>query len=270
PGAQGALLGPPPGRPAGRGRRRHAGRPEPRGAARPARHAGGVGGDGAPLPAGGRAGRRGRRRAGGAGPALAEADRRRGPGGLGGAHPPGGGRARGPAHRGAGRGGLGAGHRAGLRRAGRPGGAGRRLRRPLPRRPAGAAVPAHRRPHPVRGPEDPGVPTPMSETTERTFTLPDLGEGLVEATVLEWLVAPGDRIERNAPLVELETTKSAVEVPSPYSGTVLRLHAEADEVVQVGAALVTFEVVQEAGIVGTVPKEEKAARRRVRLRPPEA
>ncbi|MFW5419682.1 biotin attachment protein [Nocardiopsis sp. CNT-189] len=109
----------------------------------------------------------------------------------------------------------------------------------------------------------------MTETTERTFTLPDLGEGLVEATVLEWLAAPGDRIERNAPLVELETTKSAVEVPSPFSGTVLRLHAEVDDVVPVGAALVTFEVPREAGIVGTVPKEEKAARRRVRLRPPE-
>lgn len=120
----------------------------------------------------------------------------------------------------------------------------------------------------------------MTDTTERTFALPDLGEGLVEATVLEWLAAPGDRIERNAPLVELETTKSAVEIPSPHAGTVVRLHAEEGEVVRVGSALVTFAVegpagepgdgaAGQAGIVGRVPQEEQAPRRRVRLRPPE-
>lgn len=116
----------------------------------------------------------------------------------------------------------------------------------------------------------------MTETTERTFTLPDLGEGLVEATVLEWLAAPGDEIARNAPLVELETTKSAVEIPSPYGGTVARLHAAEGEVVQVGAPLVTFVVEAppgeggaRSGIVGRVPTEDEPPRRRVRLRPPE-
>ncbi|MDA8372125.1 MAG: biotin attachment protein [Nocardiopsaceae bacterium] len=103
---------------------------------------------------------------------------------------------------------------------------------------------------------------------EQTFTLPDLGEGLVEATVLEWLAEPGERIERNQPLVELETTKSAVEIPSPHSGVIVRLHAEEGAVVQVGAALVTFETEQAAGIVGTVPREEERPSRRVRLRPP--
>lgn len=91
--------------------------------------------------------------------------------------------------------------------------------------------------------------------TEQTFTLPDLGEGLVEATVLEWLVEPGSRVERNQPLVELETTKSAVEIPSPHTGTVVRLHAEEGQVLEVGEALVTFEVADAAGIVGTVPAE---------------
>ena len=103
---------------------------------------------------------------------------------------------------------------------------------------------------------------------EQTFTLPDLGEGLVEATVLEWLAEPGERIERNQPLVELETTKSAVEIPSPHSGVIVRLHAEEGAVVQVGAALVTFETEQAAGIVGTVPREGERPSRRVRLRPP--
>ncbi|MUL42467.1 biotin attachment protein [Streptomonospora sp. PA3] len=110
----------------------------------------------------------------------------------------------------------------------------------------------------------------MTHPEETTFHLPDLGEGLVEATVLEWLVRPGDRVERNGPLVEVETTKSAAEIPSPHAGVVARLHAEEGETVAVGAPLVTFEVAAQdaAGIVGTVPTEE-APRRRVRLRPPE-
>ncbi|RKS04644.1 pyruvate dehydrogenase E2 component (dihydrolipoamide acetyltransferase) [Nocardiopsis sp. Huas11] len=104
-----------------------------------------------------------------------------------------------------------------------------------------------------------------------TFTLPDLGEGLVEATVLEWQVAVGDRIERNAPLVEVETTKSAVVIPSPKEGRVVELHAAEDEVVAVGAPLVTFAVEArepQAGIVGRVPAEEARPARRVRLKPP--
>lgn len=104
-----------------------------------------------------------------------------------------------------------------------------------------------------------------------TFTLPDLGEGLVEATLLEWQVAVGDTIERNAPLVEVETTKSAVIIPSPWAGRVVELHATEEEVVPVGAPLVTFAVTAEgssgAGIVGTVP-EEGPPTRRVRLTPP--
>ncbi|GAB3475610.1 biotin/lipoyl-containing protein [Nocardiopsis coralliicola] len=118
---------------------------------------------------------------------------------------------------------------------------------------------------------------------EQTFLLPDLGEGLTEATVLDWRVAPGDRIARDEPLVELETAKSAVEVPSPFTGTVARLHAELDEVVAVGAPLVTVTAdgspdgaggaaaagAPAAGIVGTVPDDGAQPARRVRLRPPE-
>ncbi|MDI2030114.1 biotin attachment protein [Saccharopolyspora sp. TS4A08] len=103
---------------------------------------------------------------------------------------------------------------------------------------------------------------------EVTFPLPDLGEGLISARILEWLVAEGDWVERNAPLVELETTKSAVEIPSPQTGRVSRLHVGEDEELEVGAPLVTFTVADQAGIVGTVP-EERAPQRRVRLTPPE-
>ncbi|RRO14121.1 biotin attachment protein [Saccharopolyspora rhizosphaerae] len=103
---------------------------------------------------------------------------------------------------------------------------------------------------------------------EVTFPLPDLGEGLISARILEWLVAEGDLVERNAPLVELETTKSAVEIPSPQTGRVTRLHVGEDEELEVGAPLVTFTVEDHAGIVGTVPEDGKP-QRRVRLTPPE-
>ncbi|TDD82566.1 biotin attachment protein [Saccharopolyspora karakumensis] len=103
---------------------------------------------------------------------------------------------------------------------------------------------------------------------EVTFPLPDLGEGLISARILEWLVAEGDWVERNAPLVELETTKSAVEIPSPQTGRVSRLHVGEDEELAVGAPLVTFAVEDHAGIVGTVPVDQKP-QRRVRLTPPE-
>jgi pyruvate dehydrogenase E2 component (dihydrolipoamide acetyltransferase) len=100
---------------------------------------------------------------------------------------------------------------------------------------------------------------------ELSFPLPDLGEGLIEATILEWLVAEGDQVERNQPLVEVETTKSAVELPSPQAGTVVKVYGDAGSVIAVGDPLIVFEVPDDtAGIVGTVPAE-KAPARRVRL-----
>lgn len=102
---------------------------------------------------------------------------------------------------------------------------------------------------------------------ELSFPLPDLGEGLIEATVLEWLVTVGDTVERNQPLVEVETTKSAVELPSPQAGVVVRVYGEPGETVSVGDPLIVFQVPDNtAGIVGTVPQEQ-APKRRVRLSP---
>jgi len=83
--------------------------------------------------------------------------------------------------------------------------------------------------------------------TERTFALPDLGEGLEEAEISSWLVAEGDEVEMNQPLVEVETAKAVVEIPSPFAGRVLRLHARAGETLAVGAPLVTMEVEGESG-----------------------
>jgi 2-oxoisovalerate dehydrogenase E2 component (dihydrolipoyl transacylase) len=81
---------------------------------------------------------------------------------------------------------------------------------------------------------------------ERTFALPDLGEGLEEAEVRAWLVKEGDAVSLNQPIVEVETAKATVEIPSPFAGTVAKLHASAGESVRVGAPLATFGVDDDA------------------------
>src|SRR3569623_1335435 len=80
----------------------------------------------------------------------------------------------------------------------------------------------------------------MAET--KTFYLPDLGEGLPDATVVEWFVKEGDVVRLDAPLVSMETAKAVVEVPSPYSGKVLKLFGPAGAVIETGAALVQVEL----------------------------
>ncbi|MDO4240979.1 MAG: dihydrolipoamide acetyltransferase family protein [Microbacteriaceae bacterium] len=70
--------------------------------------------------------------------------------------------------------------------------------------------------------------------TEQLFNLPDVGEGLTEAEIVTWLVAPGDEVELNQTVCEIETAKSVVELPSPFAGTVAELLAEVGETVPVG------------------------------------
>ena len=72
----------------------------------------------------------------------------------------------------------------------------------------------------------------------REFRLPDLGEGLTEGEIARWLVAEGDEIAEDAPLVEIQTDKATVEIPSPYAGTVLRILVAEGDVAPVGAPLV--------------------------------
>ena len=72
----------------------------------------------------------------------------------------------------------------------------------------------------------------------KTFRLPDLGEGLTEATLMRWLVAVGDAIVIDQPIAEVETAKSVVEVPSPFAGTVAVLHGAEGELLLVGAPFV--------------------------------
>lgn len=74
----------------------------------------------------------------------------------------------------------------------------------------------------------------------RVFMMPDLGEGLEEGEIVEWLVAEGDPVELNQPLVEVETAKATVEIPSPFAGVVIALHGAIGATVPVGEPLVTF------------------------------
>ncbi|MFD2348587.1 biotin/lipoyl-containing protein [Nonomuraea ferruginea] len=93
-------------------------------------------------------------------------------------------------------------------------------------------------------------------TAGQVFRLPDLGEGLTEAEILDWKVSVGDTVEIDQIVVEVETAKAAVEVPVPYAGTVLALHAEPGAVLSVGAPLI--EVAAEHPAAARYRDEERA------------
>jgi len=92
------------------------------------------------------------------------------------------------------------------------------------------------------------------------FRFPDIGEGITEGEIVRWLVQEGDAVEEDQTLAEVETDKAVVEVPSPYSGTVLKLHFKEKDLVPVGQILVTIgekgEVVDDAA--REVSREEAA------------
>jgi len=73
------------------------------------------------------------------------------------------------------------------------------------------------------------------------FLLPDIGEGLQEAEVLKWLVKPGDSVEENQTLAEVQTDKAATEIPSPRAGVIKTVHCADGEIIKVGDPFVTYE-----------------------------
>lgn len=87
-----------------------------------------------------------------------------------------------------------------------------------------------------------------------TFLLPDLGEGLTEAEIVRWLVAVGDVVAVDAPIAEVETAKSLVEVPSPYAGVVTELHGAEGATIDVGKPLITI-----GSVAGEAYREEEQA-----------
>jgi pyruvate/2-oxoglutarate dehydrogenase complex dihydrolipoamide acyltransferase (E2) component len=126
---------------------------------------------------------------------------------------------------------------------------------------------------------------------ERVFNLPDLGEGLEDAEIVEWKVSEGDTVRLNQPLVDVNTAKALVEIPSPFAGIIVKLHGADGDVVKVGEPLITIDVEgREAATVtpeaaaeaagGEAPKreavlvgygvnpEDTAKMSRPRLRPP--
>ena len=78
--------------------------------------------------------------------------------------------------------------------------------------------------------------------TVEEFKLPDVGEGVAEGELVSWLVAPGDRVEEDQPVAEVETDKALVEVPSSYDGVVEELFAEEGEMAPVGDVIISFRV----------------------------
>jgi pyruvate dehydrogenase E2 component (dihydrolipoamide acetyltransferase) len=102
---------------------------------------------------------------------------------------------------------------------------------------------------------------------DATFCLPDLGEGLSEAEIVQWHVAPGDRVVADQPLVTVETDKAVVDIPSPRSGVVDTCLGEPGDVIEVGQPLLQFAVEArrpDAGaVVGALPSAASATPSRI-------
>src|ERR1700730_5871660 len=84
-------------------------------------------------------------------------------------------------------------------------------------------------------------------TRVKEFPLPDLGEGLTEGEILKWLVAEGDTITLNQPIVEVETAKAAVEIPAKWAGKVARIYCAEGTLVEVGTPIIAIDTDPSAG-----------------------
>ncbi len=84
------------------------------------------------------------------------------------------------------------------------------------------------------------------------FKLPDLGEGLTEVEIVEWLIKVGDEVELDQPIASVETAKAIVEIPSPQKGKIFKLYGDVEDIVHVGDPLVEFEG-EEKSTAGEMP-----------------
>ena len=89
---------------------------------------------------------------------------------------------------------------------------------------------------------------------QTSFKLPDLGEGIHEGEVLAVLVSVGDNVKEEEPLLEVETDKAAVEIPSPFTGKVIDIRIQPGDVVKVGQVLITFETETTADQATSMPE----------------
>src|SRR5207237_759322 len=113
------------------------------------------------------------------------------------------------------------------------------VRRAVPRLRAREGQRPRRRARAGHRPRDPEV-LDGRPSMARAFVLPDLGEGLTEAEIRQVLVREGDVVREDAPLLEVETDKATVEIPSPMAGRVERIHVQPGQTVKVGQVLVEF------------------------------
>ncbi|MDI6720854.1 MAG: biotin/lipoyl-binding protein, partial [Candidatus Aenigmarchaeota archaeon] len=102
----------------------------------------------------------------------------------------------------------------------------------------------------------------------KEFKFPDVGEGITEGEIVKWLVREGDIVKEHQVIAEIETDKAIVEMPSPYSGKILKIHHKEGDTVKVGEVLVTIgeeaaaekkEASKEkytSSVVGQLPEEE--------------
>ena len=86
--------------------------------------------------------------------------------------------------------------------------------------------------------------------SEYIFKLPDLGEGLMEAEILDWHVAPGDRVVADQPLVTVETDKAVVDIPAPETARILSIEAAVGDRVEVGDPLIEEQAAHQEGVAG--------------------
>lgn len=89
----------------------------------------------------------------------------------------------------------------------------------------------------------------------KQFKFPDIGEGITEGEIVKWIVKEGDYVKEDQTLGEIETDKAIVDIPSPYEGTILKIHFKEKEIVRVGEVLVTIG--EKGEVVVEEPKKEE-------------
>src|ERR671936_1809965 len=92
-----------------------------------------------------------------------------------------------------------------------------------------------------------------------TVTMPALGESVSEGTIVKWLAQPGQRVERDQPLVEIATDKANTEIPSPSAGVLVEVLAQEGAVVQVGGPLARLDAAAQAATTPPAPHSRPSA-----------
>ena len=93
----------------------------------------------------------------------------------------------------------------------------------------------------------------------KMFRLPDLGEGIHEAEILAIPVTTRQKVQEGDPIIEVETDKAAVEIPSPITGSIDKLHVQPGDIANVGDVLISFSLTQEADSPASEHEDDKVS-----------